>query len=383
MGSMDVGWSDLGSWTALLAAIGARGDGRRRPGRRDRRRSTASDLVVRRVDGRLGVIAPLERGSMTAAQPIAVLRGAAPRHRPVRGAHRSLRRTGRLTVTTTSGACRRPTTIVFGTDGWRARIADEFTFENVRRCADGVAHYVVETRRDGQGRRHRLRPAVRLRALRRGGRGGRPRPRHPGRVRRARRADPDELVRGRRARRRRRHRHHRQPQPVGRQRLQGQGPDRCRRRRRTSSRSIEARLAVNGDRADRPPAVRRRRGGRPGRAVRPVRGLRAVRPADGRPRRPQGRRPPRPGRPAVGRRRRLAPAAARRRPDPVDEIHQERNPYFGGVNPEPIRPNVDEALGISPAAATTSACCSTATPTGPAPPTSAARSSTSSRSPAC
>ena len=36
------------------------------------------DLVVRRVDGRLGVIAPPERGSMTAAQPIAVLRGAGP-----------------------------------------------------------------------------------------------------------------------------------------------------------------------------------------------------------------------------------------------------------------------------------------------------------------
>jgi phosphomannomutase len=33
--------------------------------------------------------------------------------------------------------------IVFGTDGWRARIADEFTFEAVRRCADGVARYVV------------------------------------------------------------------------------------------------------------------------------------------------------------------------------------------------------------------------------------------------
>ena len=30
----------------------------------------------------------------------------------------------------------------------------------------------------------------------------------------------------------------------------------------------------------------------------------------------------------------------------VNEIHQERNPYFGGVNPEPIRPNVDEALSI-------------------------------------
>ena len=36
-----------------------------------------------------------------------------------------------------------PTRIVFGTDGWRARVADEFTFENVRRCADGVARYVV------------------------------------------------------------------------------------------------------------------------------------------------------------------------------------------------------------------------------------------------
>jgi phosphomannomutase len=39
-----------------------------------------------------------------------------------------------------------PTTIVFGTDGWRAKVADEYTFENVRRCADGVAQYVL-----GQG----------------------------------------------------------------------------------------------------------------------------------------------------------------------------------------------------------------------------------------
>ena len=36
-----------------------------------------------------------------------------------------------------------PTTIAFGTDGWRARVGDDFTFENVRRCADGVARYVV------------------------------------------------------------------------------------------------------------------------------------------------------------------------------------------------------------------------------------------------
>jgi phosphomannomutase len=30
----------------------------------------------------------------------------------------------------------------------------------------------------------------------------------------------------------------------------------------------------------------------------------------------------------------------------ITEIHQERNPFFGGVNPEPIRPNIDESLGI-------------------------------------
>lgn len=32
--------------------------------------------------------------------------------------------------------------IVFGTDGWRARIAEDFTYENVRRCAQGVAEWV-------------------------------------------------------------------------------------------------------------------------------------------------------------------------------------------------------------------------------------------------
>lgn len=36
-----------------------------------------------------------------------------------------------------------PTRIVFGTDGWRARIAEDYTFENVRRIADGVAAYVA------------------------------------------------------------------------------------------------------------------------------------------------------------------------------------------------------------------------------------------------
>ncbi|MGH2406586.1 MAG: hypothetical protein ACRDF7_00720, partial [Candidatus Limnocylindrales bacterium] len=37
-----------------------------------------------------------------------------------------------------------PTRIVFGTDGWRARVADDYTFENVRRCAAGVAQYVLD-----------------------------------------------------------------------------------------------------------------------------------------------------------------------------------------------------------------------------------------------
>src|SRR5881275_1470450 len=38
-----------------------------------------------------------------------------------------------------------PTTpIKFGTDGWRAVIADDFTFENVRRVAGAIASYVLK-----------------------------------------------------------------------------------------------------------------------------------------------------------------------------------------------------------------------------------------------
>jgi mannose-1-phosphate guanylyltransferase len=77
MASMDVGWSDLGSWSSLLAAIGARGSGSV-----VQAGETVSvevdDLVVRRVAGRLGVIAPPERGSITATQPLAVLHGSGP-----------------------------------------------------------------------------------------------------------------------------------------------------------------------------------------------------------------------------------------------------------------------------------------------------------------
>ena len=92
-----------------------------------------------------------------------------------------------------------PTRIVFGTDGWRARIAEDFTFENVRRCADGVARYVVERGEQGRGvviaydRRfaseHFAVAAAEVLLARR----------HQGHLRGSRRADPDELVRGPRA----------------------------------------------------------------------------------------------------------------------------------------------------------------------------------------
>ena len=37
------------------------------------------------------------------------------------------------------------TRIKFGTDGWRAAIAEDYTFHNVRRCARGVAEHLQQT----------------------------------------------------------------------------------------------------------------------------------------------------------------------------------------------------------------------------------------------
>jgi phosphomannomutase len=42
------------------------------------------------------------------------------------------------------------TVIKFGTDGWRGVIAEEYTFDNVRRCAQGFANYLDETGKQGQ-----------------------------------------------------------------------------------------------------------------------------------------------------------------------------------------------------------------------------------------
>ncbi len=38
--------------------------------------------------------------------------------------------------------------IIFGTDGWRASIAEDYTFDNVRRCAQGFADYLKATYSD-------------------------------------------------------------------------------------------------------------------------------------------------------------------------------------------------------------------------------------------
>jgi phosphomannomutase len=40
--------------------------------------------------------------------------------------------------------------IQFGTDGWRGRIAEDYTFENVRRCAQGFAAYLLEHGKRGE-----------------------------------------------------------------------------------------------------------------------------------------------------------------------------------------------------------------------------------------
>jgi mannose-1-phosphate guanylyltransferase len=77
MGSMDVGWSDLGSWTALLAALC--GDGNGISGRVVQTGDTfdagPDDLVVRTRDGRL-VVEPAREGTIVADGVWAHLAGA-------------------------------------------------------------------------------------------------------------------------------------------------------------------------------------------------------------------------------------------------------------------------------------------------------------------
>jgi mannose-1-phosphate guanylyltransferase len=80
MGSMSVGWSDLGSWTQLLAAIGGTGTGRviapNEPAR-----AYEADLVVERQNGTL-VVSEGPR-DILAPSPVALLEGAAADRGPV------------------------------------------------------------------------------------------------------------------------------------------------------------------------------------------------------------------------------------------------------------------------------------------------------------
>jgi phosphomannomutase len=42
------------------------------------------------------------------------------------------------------------TDIRFGTDGWRGRVAEDYTFDNVRRCTQGFASYLLEQGKGGE-----------------------------------------------------------------------------------------------------------------------------------------------------------------------------------------------------------------------------------------
>ncbi len=75
MAAMDVGWSDLGSWSVLLGAIGAVGTGVVIPAN-EPAEAGPEDIVVERVEGRL-VVTPGPRGIL-APTPTALLRAAAP-----------------------------------------------------------------------------------------------------------------------------------------------------------------------------------------------------------------------------------------------------------------------------------------------------------------
>ncbi len=80
MGSMAVGWSDLGTWTQLIAALGGTGTGRVVTPNEPAKASEA-DLVVERVGGRLAVSAGPR--DILAQSPVALLAGAAAAPEPV------------------------------------------------------------------------------------------------------------------------------------------------------------------------------------------------------------------------------------------------------------------------------------------------------------
>ena len=246
---------------------------------------------------------------------------------------------------TTSAGTGAPTSIIFGTDGWRARVADEFTFDNVRRCADGVAAYVAGQGTSAQGvvvafdRRfaseHFAEAAAEVLLAR------------DIPVILAVHAVPTQMSsyevveRGAAAGIVITASHNpwvdngfKVKAPSG----AAAGPE--------ILAAVEARIAVNGGaRLERRPLADAEAAGLVERFdpfdgyeafVRRTVDLDALRAADLR-----VLVDPLWGSGAGWLSKLLAGGRIR-----VDEIHRERNPYFGGVNPEPIRPNLDEALGI-------------------------------------
>jgi mannose-1-phosphate guanylyltransferase len=80
MAAMDVGWSDLGSWTQLIAAVGGEGNGRVIPPN-EAAHAEEADLVVERQGGALGISAGPR--DILAQSPVALLTGAAAKREPV------------------------------------------------------------------------------------------------------------------------------------------------------------------------------------------------------------------------------------------------------------------------------------------------------------
>jgi len=80
MASMSVGWSDLGSWTQLVAAIGGSAAGRVVPPG-EAVQAGADDLVIERTNGRLTVAAGPR--DILATNPVALLAGAVPSREPI------------------------------------------------------------------------------------------------------------------------------------------------------------------------------------------------------------------------------------------------------------------------------------------------------------
>ena len=247
-------------------------------------------------------------------------------------------------MTTTAGGAA-PTAIIFGTDGWRARVADEFTFDNVRRCADGVAQYVVDQGATARGvvvafdRRfaseHFAEAAAEILLAR------------DIPVAISVHAVPTQMSSYEVVRRRAAagivitashnpwvDNGFKIKAPSG----AAAGPE--------ILGAVEARLAVNGvERLERRPLADAEAAGLVERFdpfdgyeafVRRTVGLDDLRAAD-----LSVLVDPLWGSGAGWLSRLLAGGRIR-----IHEIHTERNPYFGGVNPEPIRPNIDEALGM-------------------------------------